>query len=145
MTYTCTICGTKKTSDIPSLDTHTFGTGVTTKEPTCKEAGTMTYTCRYCGTTKDEVILTLTSHTPGPPATETTDQICTVCGTVLVPATGGSTEAPTEPTAPTEPATQPPTEPDNNGGFFGGIADFFDSIGTFFDSIFSSFFSLLGF
>ena len=146
ITYTCAICGTKKTSDIPALDTHTFMAGVTTKEPTCKEPGVMTYTCRYCGTTKEEVILALTSHTPGPPATGTTDQICTVCGTVLVPATGEATEPPTEPTEPTEPATQPPTEPstDNNGGFFGGIADFFNSIGTFFEDMFSSFFSMLG-
>ncbi|MBE6942679.1 MAG: leucine-rich repeat domain-containing protein [Ruminococcaceae bacterium] len=143
ITYTCTICNTKKTSDIPALDTHTFGAGVTTKEPTCKEPGTMTYTCRYCGMTKEETIIALTTHTPGPPATSTTDQVCTVCGTVLVPATG--TPEPTEPT--TEPSTEPSQneDPGNDGGFFGGIADFFNSIGSFFEDMFSSFFSLLGF
>ncbi len=143
-TYTCTICNTTKEENIPKLDTHTWGSGITTKEPTCKEAGTMTYTCRYCGETKDDAIEPLTTHTPGPPATSTTDQVCTVCGKVLTPATGEPTDPPTEPT---EPPTEPSTgnDPGNSGGFFGAIADFFDSIGTFFEDMFSSFFSLLGF
>lgn len=147
-TYTCTICSTTKTENISKLETHTWGSGITTKEPTCKEAGIMTYTCRYCGETKEDAISPLTTHTPGPPATSTTDQVCTVCGQILTPATGEPepTEPPTESTVPTEP-TEPSTgnDPGNNGGFFGAIADFFNSIGTFFEDIFSSFFSLLGF
>jgi len=73
--------------------------------------------CDTCGHTR-----TIT-HTPGPDATATTDQTCTVCGKVLNKATGvPSTEPPTEPsteppTEPdTEPSTEPPTEPDTEPG-----------------------------
>lgn len=48
-----------------------------------------------------------TRHTPGPAATATSPQICTVCGRVLVPARGETTP-PAEP--PTEPETQPGPE-----------------------------------
>ena len=77
--------------------THTWGSGSVTKKPTCVETGIKTYTCPVCKKTKTEVIEKSTTHTPGPDATATTDQACTVCGTVLNPATG---EDPTEPVAP---------------------------------------------
>lgn len=140
-TFTCTICNTTRTESIAKLATHTFNSGVTTKEPTCKDTGIMTYTCRICGVTKEEAIDMLTTHTPGDPATATTDQVCTVCGKVLVPATG---EEPTEPetTEPTEPSE--PSEDNGGGGFFGGIINFFNSIGTFFENLFASITSLFG-
>ena len=62
----------------------------------------------------------LTTHTPGAPATGTEDQVCTVCGKVLTPATG-------------------------DVGFFESIANFFNSIGKFFEDIFSSFFGWFDF
>ena len=77
--------------------------------------------CNLCGDTR-----TIT-HTPGAAATATTDQICTVCGTVLAKATGEtpsggqtggnatqSTTAPTQeetqPAQTTPPATTPPVQ-----------------------------------
>ncbi len=119
-TYTCSVCKGTTTEEIEMLTTHNWNGGLTTKEPTCKETGEMTYTCTTCGTTKVEAIEMLTTHTPGEPATATEDQICTVCGKVLTPATGGT-------------------------GFFGAIANFFKSIGDFFANTFASFFELLGF
>lgn len=119
-TYTCSVCGGKTTEETEKLTTHTWNTGVTTKEPTCKEVGITTYTCSFCGETKEEVIEMLTTHTPGAPATGTEDQVCTVCGKVLTPATG-------------------------DVGFFESIANFFNSIGKFFEDIFSSFFGWFDF
>ena len=60
--------------------------------------------CNLCGATRT------TSHTPGPAATATKDQTCTVCGKVLNKATGGTT---TTPPATDPPATAPTTEPSN--------------------------------
>lgn len=59
-------------------------------------------TCYACGYTRTTI------HTPGPGATATTDQVCTVCGEVLNKATGENETA----TSPTEPTTPPTTEPD---------------------------------
>ncbi len=129
-TYTCSVCNGKKTEEIEKLTTHTFNSGVTTKEPTCKEFGITTYTCTICGEAKEEAIEMLTTHTPGPPATDTEDQVCTVCGKVLTPATGTPDEAPVE---------APPAS------FFDSIANFFDSIGKFFEDLFASFLGLFDF
>lgn len=131
-TYTCTICNAKETESVEKLSTHTFDNGITTKEPTCKETGIMTYTCKICQFAKEEVLEMQTSHTPGEPATETTDQVCTVCGKVLMPATGEA-----EPIEPTD-------DDSSSGGFFGAIIDFFSSIGAFFENLFASFMSLFG-
>ena len=119
-TFTCTVCSETTTEEIEKLATHTWNSGFSTREPTCKETGEMTYTCYTCGEMKVEAIEMLTTHTPSDPATETEDQICTVCGKVLTPATG-------------------------EVGFFGTIANFFKSIGKLIDDAFSSFFDLLGF
>jgi hypothetical protein len=135
-TYTCTICNTTRTEATAILTTHTWHNGVTTKEPTCKETGLMTYTCRICGATKVDVIEMLDTHTPGEPATGTTDQVCTVCGKVLTPATGE--------TEPTEPEPTEPSDNSGSGGFFGPIIDFFNSIGAFFENLFKSFMSIFG-
>lgn len=48
------------------------------------------HACSGCGLKQDEAV-----HTPGPEATETVAQTCTVCGYELAPALGGGTE-PTE-------------------------------------------------
>lgn len=97
--------------------THTWDDGDVTKKATCKETGVKIYTCTVCNETKTEPIAKLTTHTPGEAATETTDQVCTVCGEVLAPATGGGsipTDAPDGPadaTESTEIQTQPSTQP----------------------------------
>ena len=136
-TYSCIVCKATKKENIEKLTTHTWSAGIATKEPTCCETGIMTYTCNFCGEVREDVIAMLTSHTPGDPATETTDQVCTICGIVLVPATGVATEPPTE----------PPTEPDleeSGGSFFDAITDFFASIGQFFEDLFASIAALFG-
>lgn len=91
---------------------HHWDGGEVTKKATCKEEGVKTFTCTVCGTAKTESIAKLTAHTPGPAATATTDQVCTICGKVLAKATGETqpTAKPTEP-APTAKPTEKPTEP----------------------------------
>ena len=67
-------------------------------------------TCNTC-----EFVRTV-NHTPGPEATATTDQVCTVCGAVLVKAPGENQviSPPTEPSIQvTEPTTLPNTIPTN--------------------------------
>ena len=61
--------------------------GKETKSPTCTSTGIRTYTCLVCGATKTET-LPVKDHTPGPAATCTSPQKCTVCGTQLAPALG---------------------------------------------------------
>ena len=71
-------------------------------------------TCPYCDLTAAEAL----GHTPGEEATETTDQICTVCGEVLVPAFGAATVPVTTPatnaSAPTE--SVPDSDRDDSNG-----------------------------
>ena len=55
MTYTCTVCGYKKTEDIP-VHVHTYDTGVVTKKAVYKKTGIKTFTCTVCGQKKTEVI-----------------------------------------------------------------------------------------
>lgn len=111
----CSLCSTviKVQETIPAKG-HTWDNGKVIKEATCKEEGVKTYTCTICKEAKTEAIAELSSHTPGPEATATMDQVCTICGKVLVKATGEtqSSEKPTEPaTQPTEPAPPPATDP----------------------------------
>jgi len=61
--------------------------GTITTQPTCTATGVKTYTCITCGETKTET-LPKKDHTPGPAATCTTPQTCTVCGTQLKAALG---------------------------------------------------------
>lgn len=58
-TYTCTICGTKKTETIPVTSDHKFEDVETTKEPTCTEKGSKTVKCSVCGKTDTEEIAAL--------------------------------------------------------------------------------------
>ena len=100
---TCTTCGYVIQAALGH--THKFGTGWDS------DASGHWHSCA-CGSQDGYA-----AHTPGPDATATTDQTCTVCGKVLQSATGAApteppTEGPTEP--PTEPTTEPTTEPSTN-------------------------------
>jgi hypothetical protein len=124
------LCGVTRTTS------HKWDGGTVTQAPNCIAEGIKTYTCTSCKETKTESVQKsashtydhlcdtdcnlcgekrVTSHIPGAPATETTDQLCTQCGAVLMPATGPAPSDPTTPTTPTQP-TEPtvpadPTEP----------------------------------
>ncbi len=59
-TYTCTVCGEKRTEEIAATGNHTWDEGTVTKEPTCTAAGTKTYTCTVCrNETKTEALSAL--------------------------------------------------------------------------------------
>ena len=102
---TCTAagCGAKKTETIAKSNNHSYGQWTTADAQnhsrTCsvcgqKETKAHTYVawqhdetshfqiCRECKYKANQ-----TQHIPGPAATETTDQICTVCQRILVPRT----------------------------------------------------------
>lgn len=67
----CDVCGYIRTI------THSYNTEWS------KNAEKHWYECKVCGSKKDE-----SAHTPGEDATETTDQICTVCNSVIKNAWG---------------------------------------------------------
>ena len=48
MLYTCTLCGSSYTEEIPTNDVHTWGAGEVVLAPTCTETGVMRYTCTAC-------------------------------------------------------------------------------------------------
>ncbi len=91
----CSVCGfTRKTS-------HSFATTYQHDEVN------HWYECSVCGEKKD-----ISVHEPGPEATATTAQVCTICGLEIVPALGEpeTTVAPTE----EEPATTAPAAPSDD-------------------------------
>lgn len=55
-TYTCTLCGSKKTESISTVGDHSWDGGSVTSAATCQTAGVRTYTCTVCGGTKTEAI-----------------------------------------------------------------------------------------
>ncbi len=57
-------------------------------QPTCTEKGYTTHTCIRCNDSYKDTYTDVLRHTPGPAATCTEDQICTVCQTVLVQKSG---------------------------------------------------------
>lgn len=60
MTYTCRVCGDKRTEGIDPTGVHTWDKGTVFQGPTCTEAGVMRYTCTVCKTyTRDEPIAAL--------------------------------------------------------------------------------------
>ena len=95
-TYICTGCGATKREVVAKSTTHTYDHNC---DPNCNICGQVRntshkydsawkkdqnkhwYACSVCGEKKDSA-----SHTPGPEATETSDQRCTVCGYVITPA-----------------------------------------------------------
>ncbi|MCD7828785.1 MAG: amidase domain-containing protein [Clostridiales bacterium] len=85
--------------DAPQLD-HTFGEWYTVKQATCTTDGLMRRVCSRCGKVEEKTV-SKGGHVPGAAATCTTAQVCTACGTTLVPALGhymGDWETVTEPT-----------------------------------------------
>ena len=80
----CSECGTQLADKLE----HDYVPAVTLSA-TCTDSGIRTYTCSHCRDSYDEVI-DATGHTPGPEATCTVDQICTVCETVLTVKKGHS-------------------------------------------------------
>ena len=87
------------------IDDHVLDAGTITKEPTCKNAGTLKRTCVLCAATKTETLPATGNHTTvilnarEATATEdgyTGDEVCTVCGETIktgevIPATGENT------------------------------------------------------
>lgn len=67
---TCIFCQTQEE------ETHRWGEGVVTKQPSCAEEGEMTFTCADCGATKAEPIEKTGDHTYD----HRCDPICNVCG-----------------------------------------------------------------
>lgn len=98
---TCTDCGAEKTETV-SLAAHSYGTAASLGDKghkrnctVCGKEDTEAHTfeevwqqdaaghfrsCTGCGYEKDRA-----AHVPGEKATETTDQLCTVCGRILKP------------------------------------------------------------
>ncbi len=84
ITYTCTICGSVFTDEIPALSDgdHTWDAGVVTKEATCKDNGEVLYTCTVCGATKTETTLADTENGHSYKITATTDATCKEKGSI---------------------------------------------------------------
>jgi len=78
----CSVCGTVTT---PALG-HSYDPVVT--PPTCTEQGYTTYVCTRCDNSYKTLWTQATGHSKGPEANCTDNQICTVCGILLVKAYG---------------------------------------------------------
>ncbi len=91
---TCTVCGTVLAEKLG----HNYKSTVTA--PTCTEQGYTTHTCERCNDSYVDTYVNAKGHTAGAAATCTTDQTCTVCGTVLAEKLGhdykATVVAPTE-------------------------------------------------
>jgi len=90
----CTVCGTILASATGEhVISHTEEYYKETEEATCSEEAKKVYKCKNCDYTEYDIIpSTKKEHTKGPEATCGTDQVCTVCGEVIVPATGKHTK-----------------------------------------------------
>ncbi len=107
-TLTCSRCGDTKTEPIPAAG-HTSSGAPTcqkaeyctvcgefladrlahvyrqlTVEATCTEEGYTLQVCTKCQYSHKTNVTPKKQHTPGHPATCTTDQVCTACGTILL-------------------------------------------------------------
>ncbi len=84
----CEICGTGYGEVDP--ENHADLVAMPGKDATCTDTGlTEGEKCNACGTvTKEQETVDALGHTPGDEATCTTDQICTVCQTILTPKPG---------------------------------------------------------
>ncbi len=101
--YTCTGCKATKTETIKKSTTHAYSAWTAVDENThtrtckdCDKTETADHSfgewshdetshyklCAGCAQRSEEA-----DHTPGPEATETTDQLCTVCQRILMPST----------------------------------------------------------
>lgn len=94
-TYSCTACGAAYTESIPATG-HSYDNACDTDCNSCGKTRNVEHSysnrwsfdanghwheCTVCGD-----CLEMEAHVPGPEATEETDQICTVCGYVIVAA-----------------------------------------------------------
>ena len=86
ITYTCTICGEKKTE---KTDGHDWGEGEKIYQETCTETGMMRYVCKRCGESKIEEIPKSDDHLFGdarlvtPPTADqegVEEKVCSRCG-----------------------------------------------------------------
>ena len=66
-TFTCTLCETTRTEEIPATG-HTWDAGVVTTAPDVGEAGVKTYTCTTCKATKTEQVAALKAAIQKTPA-----------------------------------------------------------------------------
>ena len=84
----CGRCGValKEQTIIPALG-HDFGEYRETRAPTCTEPGEEKAECSRCEAVETRTVAAM-GHLTGSDATCTEDQVCTVCGAVLSPASG---------------------------------------------------------
>ena len=84
----CSRCGItlEEQTIIPALG-HDFGEYRETRAPTCTELGEERAECSRCEAVETRTVAAM-GHSTGPDATCTEDQVCTVCGAVLSPASG---------------------------------------------------------
>ena len=88
-TFTCTVCGEKKTEPIARTEDHVWDEGAVTRAATCKDEGETTFTCTVCGRKKTEPIAKTEEHvwdsgtvTKEGTLTEQTEIVftCRICG-----------------------------------------------------------------
>lgn len=60
-TFTCTVCGEKRTEEIAKLTTHSWDEGEV-HQPDITAEGTITYTCTVCGETYSDTVPAHTEH-----------------------------------------------------------------------------------
>lgn len=60
-TFTCTVCGEKRTEEIAKLTTHSWDDGEV-HQPDITAEGTITYTCTVCGETYSDTVPAHTEH-----------------------------------------------------------------------------------
>ncbi len=83
----CTVCGEVLTEKLG----HDYKPVVT--DPTCTEQGYTTHTCSRCNDTYTDSEAEALGHTPGVEADCVNDQVCTICGEVLVEKRGHNYKA----------------------------------------------------
>ncbi len=84
---TCTVCG----KELNAALGHNYSS--VTVVPDCTKEGYTTHTCLRCGDSYIDGKTPAKGHTPGAAATCTSNQICTVCGVEVKPATGHDYQA----------------------------------------------------
>lgn len=85
--YTCSNCGDSYVSDDTEPRGHRMDNGTVLTPASCDHTGVKQYKCLDCGYTELEM-LPAAGHTPGAAASCSAPQLCTVCGAVLVGASG---------------------------------------------------------
>ena len=86
-TYTCSRCNDSYVDDYTDPLGHDWLGPELLVSSTCNNDGLLEYKCSRCNDHYHEAV-SAAGHRPGPAATCTDDQLCSVCGAVLAPATG---------------------------------------------------------